>query len=302
MNPLDRYNPFRPLIQWYYTRIMDRFIDHELDVRFAAYKKTGKQPTTIMDLALDKYLETQPEPTLPVMDLEFKKFAISQMKVFVLAGHDTTSSTLCYIFCLLARNPQAREKARAEHNEVFGSDISLTSSAIMAAPYLLNQLPFTVAIIKEVLRLFPPASSTRYGIPELSLAANGQLFPTDGCTCWSLHQAMHRDLLYWPQPDTFLPERWLVSKDDPLYPVRGAWRPFEVGPRNCIGQELVMSELKIVMLMTLREFNIEACYEEWDQMKGRTGCRTVNGERAYQVLDGTMRPADGMPCKVAVAS
>lgn len=107
---------------------------------------------------------------------------------------------------------------------------------------------------------------------------------------------------FWPQPDSFIPERWLVSDGDPLRPMKGAWRPFEWGPRNCIGQELALLELKLVMVMTLREFNITASYDAWDQIQGKNEPRTVNKERAYQVLRGTTRPADGFPCRVKVAA
>ena len=108
--------------------------------------------------------------------------------------------------------------------------------------------------------------------------------------------------MYWPQPDSFVPERWLASEDDPLHPIKGAWRPFEFGPRNCIGQELALLELKLVMVMTLRDFNITASYDVEDHDQHGEKPRTVNGERAYQVLKGTTRPADGFPCMVTAAA
>ena len=308
MNPIQIWNPFRPLFLWYYTKIMDNFVDRELERRLAAHQemnekvkaKDGKSKT-VMDLALDKYLEeyTGSKATLN-MDANFKKYAISQMKVFVLAGHDTTSSTLCYIYHLLGRNPGTLQRLRAEHDEVFGSDLTHVERKITADPYSLNKLPFTLAIIKEVLRLFPAASSTRDGQPGFSVTDNDRQYPTDGFLIWLPHQATHREPLCWPQPDKFIPERWLASEGDPLYPVKGAWRPFEHGPRSCIGQELALLELKIVMVMTAREFDIKAEYEEWDKVKGKRGPKTVNGERAYQSLKGTTRPAEGFPCRVTV--
>ena len=310
MNPFRRWNPLRPFFHWYYGRVMDRYMGRELESRFAARRDISdvraagdSRSKTVVDLALETYLEERPgSKATRSMDATFKSFAISQMKIFILAGHDTTSSTLCYIYYLLSKNPQALQRVRAEHDNVFGSDFTQTSTNIISDPYALNQLPFTVAVIKETLRLFSPASSTRNGDPAVSLAEDGRHYPTDGFIVWSQHQAIHREPLVWPQPDTFLPERWLVPNGDPLYPVKGAWRPFEFGPRNCIGQDLAMLEIKIVMALTLREFRVEANYEEWDNAKGRTSMRTVNGERAYQVLDGTTRPADGFPCRVSTAT
>lgn len=83
----------------------------------------------------------------------------------------------------------------------------------------------------------------------------------------------------------------MAEEDDALHPVKGAWRPFEFGPRSCIGQELALLEIKIVMVMTVREFEVQAVYE------GEIG---VEGERAYQVLKGTTRPREGFPCRVTV--
>ena len=305
MNPLVRWNPFRPFFQWYYVQLMDRYLSRQLRERFAAHRINDPVAAedcefqTVMDLALAKYLdEQQVSPAIRSMDAEFETLAISQMKVFILAGHDTTSSTLCYIFHLLSSNPLALQRVRAEHDEAFGSDITQAKAKITANPHSLNQLPFTLAVIKETLRLFPVASSTRDGEPGFSLTEEGHQYPTEGFTIWCTHQAMHREPEYWPQPDSFIPERWLVPDDDPLHPMKGAWRPFEFGPRNCIGQELALLELKLVMVMTLREFYVTASYdvESPDQVKSKS--KTVNGERAYQALKGTTRPADGFPCRV----
>ena len=286
---------------------MDRYLSRQLRKRFAAHRSKGQTEAeysgfqTVMDLALDKYLDEQRiAPTVRSMDAEFERLAISQMKVFILAGHDTTSSTLCYIFHLLSSHLLALERIRAEHNEAYGSDITQTKAKIAANPHSINQLPFTLAVIKETLRLFPVASTTRDGEPGFSLTHNSHQYPTEGFTIWCPHQAMHREPDYWPEPDSFIPERWLVSDTDPLHPIKGAWRPFEFGPRNCIGQELALLELKLVMVMTLRELNITASYDTHDQVKG--GPKTVNGERAYQVLKGTTRPVDGFPCRIRFAA
>ena len=310
MNPFVRWNPLRPFFQWYYVRLMDQYMSRQLKIRFAAHQDLDNLEEaedggfqTVVDLALDKYLDEQKgSHAVRSMDTEFERLAISQMKVFILAGHDTTSSTLCYIFYLLSCNPSALQRVRAEHDGAFGSDLAQTEAKITENPHCLNQLPFTLAIIKEALRLFPVASSTRDGEPGFSLTQNGHQYPTEGFTIWCTHQAMHREPAYWPQPDSFVPERWLVSENDPLHPIKGAWRPFEFGPRNCIGQELALLELKLVMVMTLRELTITASYDAGDQSRGKGEPRTVNGERAYQVLKGTTRPADGFPCRVTLAA
>ncbi len=286
---------------------MNRYVSRHLDSRFADHhglaRTRSDEYKTVMDLALDRFLDERPRSHDPrSMDPEFKRFAISQMKVFILAGHDTTSSTLCHIFYLLSCNPSALERVRAEHNDVFGTDLTTASAKIRDSPHALNRLSYTLAVIKESLRLFPVASSTRDGESGFFLSHDGHQYPTEGCTVWCTHQAMHREPLYWPQSDSFVPDRWMVSDDDPLHPVKDAWRPFEWGPRNCIGQELALLEMKVVLVMTLRPFDIMAAYDLWDRGQTDKTPKTVNGERAYQVLKGSTRPADGFPCRVTVAA
>ena len=305
-NPFDRYNPLRPLVQWYNTRQMDSYISGELEDRFID-PKTTRTPDklgpsrSIIDLALKTFIaETNSKDISKGIDAAFQSFLVSQIKLFIFAGHGTTSSTICYMFHLLSCNPSVLDRVCAEHDNVFGSDISQTTFTITENPQLLNQLPFTVAVIKETLRLFPPSSTTRAGEPGFSIIdSDGRKYPTDGFMVWSHHGTTHRDPSYWPRPASFLPERWLVTPDDLLYPIKGAWRPFEHGPRNCIGQELTIIELKIVMVMTLREFSIKAAYEGWDPLKAAASSNTVEGERAYQV--GIGAPSQGLPCRIGKA-
>lgn len=77
---------------------------------------------------------------------------------------------------------------------------------------------------------------------------------------------MHHDTRLWPHATEFLPERWLVGDGDPLCAPKDGhvWRPFELGPMACIGQELAMMELKMALLVTAREVEFEAALEEWD--------------------------------------
>lgn len=59
---------------------------------------------------------------------------------------------------------------------------------------------------------------------------------------------------------------------------KDAWRPFEKGPRSCIGRDLSIAEMKIVMILTLREFAFENAYEEWDQKLGRKSAGEMFGK------------------------
>lgn len=307
LNPLSQINPFRPLVYWYNTRRMNRYISRELDNRFTTQQTSDRASNTprsksVIDLALKTYLsEETPAPTTKGINATFKTVATSQIKLFLFAGHDTTASTICWTHHLLSQHPRALSLIRTEHNHLFGPDLTRTATLIATSPHLLNQLPYTLAVIKETLRLYPAASSTRAGEPGFCISdPQGHHFPTAGFMVWSVHQATHRNPALWAHADAFLPERWLVGPGDPLYPVKGAWRPFEFGPRNCIGQELAMLEVRAVLALTVREFDVRNAYEEWDRRGPGKGGR-VGGERGYQVLLGSAHPQGGFPCRVRFA-
>ena len=120
---------------------------------------------------------------------------------------------------------------------------------------------------------------------------------------WPVSHALHHSSDLWPSPTSFIPERWLVKPGDPLFPIKGAWRPFEFGPRHCIGIKLAMIEIKLIMTLMLRLFDFKAAYEELDAKDKKNGLEmglrtTPDGERAYQVRIATAKPVDGMPVRV----
>ncbi|KAF2445317.1 cytochrome P450 monooxygenase [Karstenula rhodostoma CBS 690.94] len=290
LNPLQRYNPFRPLVLLYYGRRLDQFINAELDQRFAALQQVviaegqlgAQRARSIISLVLRNFIKEKGMHHSQKMDEELRSIASAQLRLFLFGGHDTTSSTLIYVYHLLATHPEALAQVRKEINTTLGGDTTRTAEILRGSPSLLNQLPYMLAVIKETLRLFPPASGF-----------HGTVFPTEGCNVWVMHLSLHRDPRYWKDPHAFIPERWLVEPWDPLYPTKGAWRPFEFGPQNCLGQSLAVME-----------FSISPAYDQWDKTHNVTRIRTVYGNRAYQVEGGGCgaHPSDGYPCTVRLST
>ena len=309
-NPFSIFNPYRPLVHELNRRKMNKYLGKVMDDRLAAgysdktalNKKNGrKHARPIIDLALDAYAQEFGTSAVKAgkIDPTFRAAMMDHIKIFMLAGHDTTSSTICYAAHALSQHPEALAKVLKEYDDVFGSNVTQTAARIKEDPYLINKLPFTVAIIKETLRLWPPASSVRKGEPGFFVHCDGKQYPTEGFMVWPMVFAIQHDPASWPSPLSFLPERWLAVEGDPLYPLKGAWRPFEFGPRNCIGQELAMVETKIILALMLRQFDVRAAYGEVDSEEGTQGVKTTpEGERAYQVLFATAKPAQGMPARV----
>lgn len=211
---------------------------------------------------------------------------------------------------ILQKHPAELARVRQELDEVFGAGIS-AGEQLKETPYLVNQLEYTLAVIKEILRLWPPASGVRIGRKGFFIKdpGTGEMIDTEGTLVWTVSMAMHRDKRTWgDDADEFKPERFLPENADKIPP--DAWRPFEKGPRNCIGQELALIEMKVVLAMTLREFDFKAAYDELGSLMGdgslwardssfRKGPQEVFGERMHQILLAAAKPSEGMPARVS---
>jgi cytochrome P450 len=246
------------------------------------------------------------------MDAAFREGVITQIRLFLFAGHDTTSSTICYALYLLRKHPSCLRRIRAEHDAVLGP-VAHAAARLRAAPHLLHRLEYTLCVIKETLRLFPPASSSRQGARGLVLRdpVTGDSFDTEGWMVWVEHYGLGRNPDVWgPHADRFVPDRFLPEH---LHRIPdGAWRPFELGPRNCIGQNLAVIEARVTLALTCRSLEFDAALDPADlEEVGRDGSfyardegfrkgavHEVAGEPLYQVLIGAAKPREGMPCRV----
>lgn len=305
INPLDYLNFMRPVVHLYYRSRVNRYLSRAIDNRYEdedLQNKDKPKDRSVIGLAINSYLAEDPTTSAKEKVTNWKKFkdfAMAQIKLFILAGHDGTSTGAVFTFHLLSKHPASFTRIRAEHDAVFG-DVATTASVLSSKPQLLNQIPFTIAVIKETLRLHPIVAALRSGQSGFSIAGpTGQQFPTEGCVVWGDHQGVHHNPEHWQYPYDFIPERWLVPEGDPLYPPKYAWRPFEHGPRNCIGQQLALTEIKIMLVLTVRELFISDAYREWDTLKGNPGDWSFNGDRAYMVRRGGGHPCDSYPCRAS---
>jgi cytochrome P450 len=301
---LKTLNPLRPYLLWKYNRTLKRilvpYIQNEFkrQVEQDGFRKIEADgPKTILGLAIAGYLKEAPDAAKTgTIDPSFIDDVVAQIKIFLFAGHDTSGATLCFIYYLLARNPSALAKVREELDSVLGPDVRTCAANISRNPNLLNQLPYTSAVIKETLRMYPPAATMREGQKDFFLThpTTGQRFPTEGFAVLGAAYASMRNPRSWPRPNEFLPERFLARDEtDPLYVKKNHWRPFEQGPRNCIGQEFAQIEMRMMIALTVREFDIVPAYP--------TDTTKLLGEPCYQVKnlrDVTAHPRDRLPVVV----
>ncbi|KAF2134227.1 cytochrome P450 [Dothidotthia symphoricarpi CBS 119687] len=188
-----------------------------------------------------------------------------QVKSFLFAGHDTTSILLQRLFYALSIHPTCLAKVRAEHDAIFGS--SNPRDVLLARPEeTIKALVYTSACIKEALRLWPPAGSARMSHNGFKIrTSDGDEVCLDKCVIYLCQHIIHRDAkVYGEMAEDFVPERWTgdvntgatdSEQNGPGKIPSSAWRPFERGPRNCIGQELSNLEARVILACVVRRYD-----------------------------------------------
>ena len=172
-----------------------------------------------------------------------------QINTFLIAGHETTSGLLsCTLYALL-KHPDVLKKAYEEVDRVLGPDIDARPTYQQV-----TQLTYITQILKEALRLWPPAPA--YGIAPLKDETIGGKYKLRKNTFVTvLVMALHRDPSVWgPNPDAFDPENF--SREAEAKRPINAWKPFGNGQRACIGRGFAMHEAALAIGMILQRFKL----------------------------------------------
>src|ERR1700692_2828601 len=172
-----------------------------------------------------------------------------QINTFLIAGHETTSGMLsCTLYALL-KHPEVLRKAYEEVDRVLGPDIDAKPTYQQV-----TQLTSITQILKEALRLWPPAPA--YGIAPLKDETIGGKYELRKNTfVLILALALHRDPSVWgPNPDAFDPENF--SREAEAKRPINAWKPFGNGQRACIGRGFAMHEAALAIGMILQRFRL----------------------------------------------
>jgi cytochrome P450 len=162
----------------------------------------------------------------------------------LLAGHETTASTLGWTFYLLDRNPRVLERLREEAVGVLGDRTPTFED--------LHGLTYTSMVIQEAMRLYPPVwILTRVAQAQDEIGGFGVPAGADVMVC---PYTLHRHPGFWEAPERFDPERF--KTDHPKTRPQYAYIPFGAGPRFCVGNHLGMMEATIVLAMVVRELRL----------------------------------------------
>lgn len=179
----------------------------------------------------------------------------AEANLLIIAGSDTTSTTLVGFMFYITRNPKAYAKIVEEIRTTFKSadDIKMGTT--------LSSCKYLQACVDETLRLAPPGvgEMPREVLPG-GLELNGNLIPKGvhvGVTTWSIN---HNEKSFG-DPWAFRPERWIedpntgVTADDVAH-AKASYFPFSIGVGNCVGQKLALSELLITIAKTLHRMDV----------------------------------------------
>ncbi|MEV7038152.1 cytochrome P450 [Amycolatopsis sp. NPDC051061] len=168
-----------------------------------------------------------------------------ELITLLLAGHETTASTLGWAFHLIDEHPEVGERLHAEAVEVLGDRLPGNED--------LRRLTYTVAVVEEVMRLYPPV----WLLPRIAQADDeiGGYHVPAGSDVVVVPYTLHRHPGFWTDPERFDPGRF-----DPANPAgrppRYAYLPFGAGPRFCIGNSLGVMEAVFVIAMAARDLEL----------------------------------------------
>jgi cytochrome P450 len=197
-----------------------------------------------------------------------------EVLTFLIAGHETTALALTWTWHLLAQHPEVEKNLHEELDRVLGGRAPQFSD--------LPALTYTERVIKESMRLYPPAwSLARTVISDFEL--HGYCIPA-GANVVMSQWIMHRNPTYFPDPEKFDPDRWLPGCSQKL--PRFAYFPFGGGPRQCIGSSFAMMEATLLLATIAQRFQLD----------------TMPGHPVVLVPSFTLRPKHGLRMRLTTRS
>ncbi|OQE03106.1 hypothetical protein PENVUL_c035G07075 [Penicillium vulpinum] len=292
----------RPLQRNLISRQLNARIKERIKEKFEEQSASPKPSRSVLALSLVDTHELTPE----VLDR-----TCDQLKTFLFAGHDTTSILLQWTFYELSRTPHVLRLVCMELDDIFGpysNPIQVRDQILEHGENVLQRMTYTSAVIKEILRLYPPAGTSRFSAPNTGFNVrlpDGQDMCLDGLVLYHCESIIQRDqAVYGDKSDQFIPERWLETGS--TIPA-SAWRAFERGPRNCIGQELANIEALVIFACATRRY-------DWEKVGLGSTKRDASGapiekengqyevqSELYNTLEITAKPVDGMRMRVKIA-
>lgn len=171
--------------------------------------------------------------------------ARDQCVTFFLAGHDTSAAGMIWVGWALASHPEVAARAAAEVDDVLGGRDPTFAE--------LPRLRYVERVVKEALRLWPPAIGVFARAAVRDVEIGGWAVPKGGIVrvfSW----VTQRDARWFPDPERFDPDRFAPGRVEQI--PHGAYFPFGLGPRSCVGNHFAMTELTLLTALLVRRFTL----------------------------------------------
>jgi cytochrome P450 len=236
------------------VRELDGIVNRIIQQRRASGKDTG-------DL-LSMLMAARDEDGSGMTDRQLR----DEILTFLLAGHETTAVSLSWTWYLLSEHPEVARKLREELSQVLGG----------RTPQLEDfpRLPYTDKVVKESMRLYPPAWSLARTVAN-EVEIEGYRLPV-GANVVMSQWILHHDPRFFEQPEQFNPDRWTPDAIQRL--PKFAYFPFGGGPRLCIGASFAMMEAGLLLAAMAQRFQL----------------RLVPGHPVAALPSITLRPKHGI--------
>jgi cytochrome P450 len=216
------------------SRLLHGLLGGHIDARRAS----GEPRSDLLGMLMALRDETTGEALSP-------QEVYDQCMVSFQAGHETSATALLWWSWLLAAHPDVQARVREEVDTVLTGRVP--------TPDDVGALPYLGATLKEAMRLFPPVAAVMTRRLTREVTVGGVRLPARTLvrvTPWLLH----RDRRSWPQAEAFRPERFLPGAPDDI--PRGAYIPFGLGPRVCLGQHFAVLEMSLIAALVLQRFTL----------------------------------------------
>ncbi len=202
------------------------------------------------------------------------------MTLFI-AGHETTANATAWTWYLLSQHPEVETRLIAELHAVLGDRKPTMKD--------LANLPYTDMIIKESMRLYPPAWLVGIRVAMQDVMLGDYLIPKGSYVMMSPY-ANHHNPRYFENPEAFTPERWTPEFEKAL--PRFAYFPFGGGPRVCIGNSFSMMESRLILATIAQRWHFDLLSDQNIEPEPLVTLRPKSGiQMAIKVRESALEPA-----------
>jgi cytochrome P450 len=208
----------------------------------------GQRHQDILDLCMSQLQTCDSDMVLQLTD---------DTKTMLLAGHETSAALLSWATLELLTCPEVLAEVRKEGQAVFGQHMAAGTVPTMDD---VRKLKWSPAVLRETLRkrsvvpLVMRVAAEDDVIPHSESGLGHDVTIPRGCTVAVGIEGVHRRSDLWPEPDKFIPQRFLDDQMDRVDPY--SFIPFINGPRNCLGQHLSLAETQLVLSYMVATFDL----------------------------------------------